>query len=209
MSLTTIQSDILAYIKTQMETRGVAPSTSQICQAFGFKSFGTVARHMKRLEEKGYLRRAGRRNKQGVMLTAKPKAISVPLVGSVAAGLPIEAIAAPDGQAESVAVPESLVGNGDHYALRVKGESMVEDGIHDGDLIIVRRQSRAHDGETVVALIDNEATVKRFYRHDAKSDPRVELRPANAQMTSIWVQGQALKNFQIQGVVVGLYRQFQ
>jgi repressor LexA len=202
MSLTNIQSEILVFIKNSLERRGVAPSTSEICSKFGFKSFGTVARHMKRLEEKGYLRRAGRRNKQGVTLLDQPRALNVSLVGTVAAGLPIEAV---HGHEANFAVPEHLIGPGEHFALKVKGQSMVEDGICDGDVILVRRQSQANNGETVVALVDNEATVKRFY-HD-KSD-KVELRPANSGMQSIWISGKNLKNLMIQGVVVGLFRQY-
>jgi repressor LexA len=157
---------------------------------------------MKRLEEKGYLKRAGRRNKQGVLLRERPASVQIPLLGAVAAGVPFEAVEQSD---ETVTVPEHLVTAGDHFALRVKGNSMVEDGMLDGDTIVIHRQNRADDGQTVVALLDSEATVKRFYRHDQQ---KIELRPANAAMKSIWVSGPQLKKFQVQGVVVGLFRQY-
>ena len=176
------------------------PALSEICEAFGFKSFGTVARHMKRLEEKGYLKRAGRRNKQGVSLLDRPQAVNIPMVGTVAAGLPIEAV---EGHEGSFPCPENFIGKGEHYALRVKGDSMVEDGIHDGDTIIVRKQNRAHNGDTIIALLENEATVKKYFSHTDK----IELRPANHSMDSIWVRPPT-KDFRIQGIVVGLYREF-
>lgn len=201
MSLTTIQSEILQYIRKNLESRGVAPSTSEICQAFGFKSFGTVARHMKRLEEKGYLKRAGRRNKQGVSLRDVPQAVNIPLAGQVAAGIPLEK-SLPNG--ETISVPLTLVRDGEHFALRVKGNSMVEDGIMDGDLIVVRRQEEADNGQTVVAVVKNETTVKKLYR----AADRVELRPANATMRPIMIAGQEMRDFRIQGIVVGLLRQF-
>lgn len=201
MSLTTVQNEILKFIKTQVDRQGVAPSTSDICAAFGFKSFGTVARHMKRLEEKGYLKRAGRRNKQGIVLKEQVQSVAVPLFGSVAAGVPIEAI---EGQGEFLQVPPTMLRGGEHFALRVRGSSMIEDGMFDGDYIVVKKQNHANEGETVVALLGNEATVKRFYRKSG----RIELRPANAAMESIWVSPEARDPFQIQGVVVGLFRQY-
>jgi len=205
MSLTHIQNKILNYIRSSLEGRGVAPSTSEICRTFGFKSFGTVARHMKRLEEKGYIRRAGRRNKQGIVLLDRPQAVNVPLVGTVAAGLPIEAIEGNEGNEACFAVPEYLIGSGDNFALRVKGNSMIEDGIQDGDVILVKKQASADNGQTVVALLENEATVKKYYRHDKE---KIELRPANAEMQPIWIAGKTMKNFRIQGIVVGLFRQY-
>ena len=201
MSLTTVQNKIFQFIRRHFENRGVAPSTSEICKAFGFKSFGTVARHMKRLEEKGYIKRAGRRNKQGVLLADRPSAVNIPLVGTVSAGLPIEAI---EGKGEKVAIPETLLSKGEHFALKVKGNSMVEDGIYNGDYIIVRKQERADDGQTIVALLDNEATVKNFYKYRDK----IELRPANISMDPLFISGSRLRDFQIQGIVVGLFRRF-
>lgn len=154
--------------------------------------------YLKALQNKGYLvkdaygRRALRLNEVGA------DSVRLPLLGTVAAGLPLEAVEVQ----ERVDVPKSLLGGGENFALRVRGDSMIEDGIHDGDLVIVRRQPTARRGQTVVAMIDGEATVKKFFTQGQK----VELRPANQAMQSIWVEpGQA---FHILGVVVGLMRRY-
>jgi repressor LexA len=124
--------------------------------------------------------------------------VSVPLLGMVAAGEPIEAVEIPD----NVDVPQSLLRGGECFALRVKGDSMIEEGIHDGDIILVRKQERAENGQTVVALIDNEATVKKFYRK-GKS---IELRAANPDMEPIMIEADKLE---IKGVVIGLLRSYR
>jgi repressor LexA len=123
----------------------------------------------------------------------------LPLAGQVAAGSPIEAIE----DNESVDVPEEMLGSGEYFALKVRGRSMVEEGIFDGDTIVVRRQTTAENGQTVVALLGGqEATVKKYYRRKDE----VELRPANAAMSSIFVRK---GEFEIQGVVVGLMRKYR
>lgn len=143
------------------------------------------------------------------------EALSLPLLGRVAAGSPIEAFT----EGEFIDVPSSLVRNGSKtYALMVEGQSMIEDGILDGDVILVQKQSYANNGETVVAMINNQATVKRFYLHRKKDihsypqdhahpppEPQIELRPANSSMESMWYSPQRVD---IQGIVVGLMRRF-
>lgn len=154
---------------------------------------------------------------RGTLTPRASESLSLPLLGRVAAGRPIEAFE----HNEYVPVPNSWLRYPERsYALKVEGESMIEDGIWDGDLIFVQRQETAQNGNTVVALINNQATVKRFYLHnvnkeslfvhsypqgDAHSEPRVELRPANATMTSMWYPPDQVS---IQGLVVGLLRQF-
>ena len=126
-----------------------------------------------------------------------PAPETIPLLGLIAAGQPIEAIENP----EAVEAPASLLGRGERYALRVRGDSMIEDGIRDGDLIVVRRTAQAENGQTVVAIVDGEATLKRFYRVGA----RVELRPANAALRSThWPAARV----EIRGVLVGLLRRY-
>lgn len=124
--------------------------------------------------------------------------VSVPLLGYVAAGRPIEAVELPD----QVDVPEGFLRGGECFALRVKGDSMIEEGIHDGDTILVRKQEVAENGQTVVTLVDGEATVKKFYLRDGV----VELRPANAAMKPIVVDAEAVR---IRGIVIGLVRTYR
>jgi repressor LexA len=122
--------------------------------------------------------------------------VELPLVGTVAAGRPIEAIET----ADTIEVPPSMVGRGENFALRVRGDSMVGDGILDGDFVVVRKQASADSGQTVVALIGNEATVKRLVRKDG----RIELHPANPAMAPILVEN--AEELRIEGVVVGVLR---
>lgn len=135
------------------------------------------------------------------------ESFSIPLLGRVAAGVPLEALE----HDEFIDVPASLVRYADRtYALRVQGQSMIEDGILDGDLILVQRQTSANNGEIVVAVVDNEATVKRFYTHRGERNPHplghtIELRPANSEMESMWFKP---SDIQIRGIVVGLIRKF-
>ncbi len=127
-----------------------------------------------------------------------PGGVLVPLLGEVAAGQPFEPFEHP----EPIEIPPSLLRGGENFALRVRGESMIEDGVHDGDIVIVRRQTAVENGQTVVVLVDGEATIKKYYRNG----PRIELRPANFQMKPIIVKEEDVL---IRGVVVGLIRRFQ
>jgi repressor LexA len=129
-------------------------------------------------------------------LRPQETAVELPLVGLVAAGKPIEAIATPD----SIEVPPSMVGPGENFVLRVQGDSMIGDGILDGDYVVVRKQAQADNGQTVVALLRGEATVKRLFRRET----RIELQPANPTMQPIMVEDE--EDFRIEGVVVGVIR---
>ena len=193
--LTPKQKRLLDFIVEHTEREGFAPSQREIADALGFSSLGTVQNYLVRLEREGLIVRDWNARRGVRARLPEGHGFELPLAGTVAAGRPIEAVPV----ADILEVPSSMAGEG-NFALRVKGDSMVGDGILDGDYVVVRRQDRAESGQTVVALIDNEATVKRFHR---KPD-RIELHPANAAMKPI-VVGEA-QEFSILGVVVGVIR---
>ena len=196
--LTQRQRAVYDFIKEYIGARGMAPSYDEIRRAFRFGSYNSVQKHLKRLEEKGVLRSPWKNRKRALeLIEPSPSSATLPLLGRVAAGRPIEAIAHP----ETVEVPEMLLRGEDNFALRVVGDSMVDEGIRDGDIVIVKRQRDARDGQTVVALIGDDATIKQYHRRG----PRIELRPANPRMRPILVEEGDL---QIQGIVVGLIRKF-
>ena len=198
MDLTERQRAIHDFIKDYIARRGVAPSYEEIRRAFRFRSYNSVQKYLKRLEEKGCIRSPwGNRKRALELVDPGPTQRTVPLLGRVAAGRPIEAIRDPD----TIEVPEVLLKGEDNFALRVVGDSMVDEGIRDGDIVIVKRQRDAQNGQTVVALIGDDATIKQYYRRGT----RVELRPANPRMSSIVVDEGDL---QVQGIVVGLIRKF-
>jgi len=199
MNLTEKQQAVYAFIRQYMENTDRTPSYDEIRQYFGFASFQSVQKHLKQLERKGFVRMPGKNQKRALTLTALgSKTVLLSLSGVVAAGRPIEAVEAQ----ETVAVPEEMVGSGDYFALLVRGQSMIEEGIFDGDTIVVRSQKSAENGQTVVALVDGDATVKKYYRwRDG-----IELRPANPEMESIFVRE---GEFRIRGVVVGLMRKYR
>ena len=198
MKLTDKQKGFLAYISGYMEDWGKAPSFEEICSHFGFHSYNTVTTYLKILEKKGYVRLPRKKNRKRAIEVISPvetRRFEFPLLGRVAAGKPIEAVE----DVSAIEVPSSMVGSGDYFVLQVKGDSMQEDGILEGDFVVVRKQPTAENGETVVALINNEATVKKYY----KQKDHVKLRPAHTGMESIRVKKGDL---QIQGKVVGVMR---
>ena len=206
--LTGRQLEILEFIDQFIEREGIAPTHREICDRFGYRSYGTVYKHLKLLAAKGYLRRDWNQ-KRGLWLvkpppTKKPKTTGsaqreLPFYGLIAAGRPIEAVSG----TERLSVPEHLLGGrtGTHYVLRVVGDSMVDEGIHDGDLVVVQSRDDADSGEMVVALVGNEATLKRFF----PEGPTVRLQPANRNMKPLFYPAPEVK---IQGIVVGLMRRF-
>jgi len=202
MPLTKRQKEILDYIEGFIDDRGYAPSFEEIAESFGYSSLATVHEHLSNLERKGYIRKSYNESRSIEMVgreTATP-VVELPLLGSVAAGLPIEAIE----DNETLAVPPDMVSRRrDNYVLRVEGSSMIEEQIRDGDYIVVQAQDRAEDGQMVVALVGGEAaTVKKLYR---EPDGRVRLQPANPTMDPIFVEAQDLR---IQGIVVGVIRKY-
>lgn len=200
--LTERQKEILEFILGHQRARGVAPTHREICERFGFSSYGTAYKHLKLLVEKGYLRRE-RHQRRGLEVVEGAYESTgereLPFLGRIAAGRPIESLPG----SETLEVPPMLLGERprDHYVLRVVGESMIEEGIHDGDWVVVERREQARAGEMVVALVGDEVTLKRFHPEGA----RIRLQPANAAMSPIVV---AAADVQIQGIVVGLMRRY-
>jgi repressor LexA len=202
MSLTKRQREILTYLSTYSEEHGYAPSFEEIATQFNYNSLATVHEHLTNLERKGYIKRAYNESR-GIELVPSevyPRAASLPLLGTVAAGMPIEAIQMP----ESIGVPEDLVRRaGNHFVLRVRGNSMIDEQIRDGDYVIVEDRQSARDGEMVIALLGGEnATLKKFYR---ESGGTIRLQPANSAMKPIYVDEEDVR---VRGVVIGVLRKY-
>jgi repressor LexA len=222
-SLTPNEKRVLEYIEEYFTSNGYSPAYSEIKEHFQFASFNSVQRYLKQLEDKGYIHIPGENQKRAIQLlhssrtlldrspltnsSPHPRAgtatsLPVPLLGLVAAGAPIEALS----YDEAVDVPLTLVRTPEEtYALKVKGQSMIEDGIFEGDIVLVQKQNHARSGEIVVAMINNEATVKRVYWPKSGGRAEVELRPANASMESMWYHPSQVE---VHGVVVGLIRRY-
>jgi repressor LexA len=200
--LTERQRDILQFIRDFQRERGVAPTHREICDHFGFSSYGTVYKHLSLLEKKGLIRRDWNQ-KRGVELIEKPAAEpapgvrELPLFGTIAAGQPLEV----QQSDETITVPERLTTRGENFVLKVRGDSMMDDGILDGDYVIIARREQAQNGEMVVANVNGEVTLKRLYREGE----RIRLQPANALMHPIYAHAREVS---VQGVVVGLMRRF-
>jgi repressor LexA len=208
LALTRRQREIYDYISDFVEARGYSPSLEEIAAAFGLSSVATVHKHVRHLVDKGYLRKAWNRSRsvEPVPPAAEEEglpSVVLPILGSVAAGSPIEAIEPDAATADTFAVPADMVPRSqDHYILRVRGDSMIDDQICDGDMVVIERRSEARNGETVVALVDgDEATLKRFYRDGAD----VKLVPANQSMSPMQFHASRVE---IRGVVRGLVRRF-
>jgi repressor LexA len=197
MNLTKRQKEFLDFIRSYRSEHGISPTQREIREHFGLSSFGTIQKHLKRLEEKGALAREWNRSRGISPAVERPTSREVALLGYVAAGGPIE----PFPVEETIEVPASLLGKGEHFVLRVRGDSMVEDGIRDGDYVIVARRPTAQNGQTVVALVRGEATLKRYYSEGS----RVRLQPANAAMKPLLVDS---RDVLVQGVVTGLIRDY-
>jgi repressor LexA len=200
LPLTKRQREILDYLQDFIQQHGYAPSLEEIGRRFGLSSLATVHKHLTNLQEKGFIKRAWNRSRSVEMIPTGSggRALDLPLLGYVAAGAPIEAVAT----TETIAVPEDLVGRRDTYVLRVRGNSMIEEQICDGDFVIVEDRKTAQNGETVVALVGgSDVTLKKLYRENG----RVRLQPANPTMQPIFVDPDQI---QVQGVVVGVMRKY-
>ncbi len=198
--LTKRQREILDYLNEFIDERGYAPSLEEIGRRFGLSSLATVHKHLTNLQDKGFIRRAWNRSRSVELVPSVMggRALDLPLLGYVAAGAPIEAVVS----AETVTVPEDLVGTRDTYALRVRGDSMIDEQIRDGDLVVVEDRQTAHNGEMVIALLEGaDATLKKFYRENG----HVRLQPANERLQPIIVPADTV---QVQGVVVGVMRRY-
>ncbi|MCX7049531.1 MAG: transcriptional repressor LexA [Candidatus Sumerlaeota bacterium] len=201
VALTKRQREIYEFIRDCIGRNGYAPSFEEIGRRIGTASAATIHKHLTALEGKGAIRR--RKNQsRAIELTGAAEfaaSRSLPLLGQVAAGAPIEAVEDP----QEVAVPAEFVGQKSSFVLRVRGDSMIDEQIRDGDLIIVERRDSAENGQTVVALIDGtESTVKKFYQEER----RIRLQPANAAMKPMYY---APARVAIQGVVIGLMRKYK
>ena len=202
--LTTRQEHILQIIKQLVAKNGYPPTVREIGEKANLNSPATIHFHLTKLEEKGYIRKGNSKNRTIEILVPneyiekEENVVDVPLLGKVTAGTPIEAIETPD---EYFSLPANLINTKNEvFTLRVSGESMINVGIYDGDILIVERQNTARNGETVVAMnTDNEATVKTFY----KENGYFRLQPENDTMEPI-----ILKEVTILGKVIGLYRKF-
>lgn len=201
MHLTRRQKEILDFLERHIEKRGYAPTIEEIGEHFGLSSLATVHKHLTNLQDKGVIKRAWNRSRalELVPSEVKVQAIELPLLGRVAAGSPIEAISS----AETIFVPEDMIGRKETYVLQVKGDSMIDEQIRDGDYVIVESRKNARDGEMVIALLEDEkATLKKLYR---EAGGQIRLQPANPRMKPIFVDGRDLR---VQGVVIGVLRKY-
>ena len=202
MPLTKRQSELVNYLRQFIAERGYAPSFEEIGEHFGFQSLATTHEHLTNLERKGYIRR--RYNESRGIEVIPPGglagAIELPLLGTVAAGTPIESVM----HGETLAVPEAMLPRGGpNYALKVKGDSMIDDHIQNGDFVVVNGRQTADNGEMVIALVHgDEATVKRFYREPGGW---IRLQPSNQAVQPLRVKE---SDVLIHGVVVGVIRKY-
>jgi len=194
------QKQILDFVTRSIDRRGFAPSIQEICDHFDLASTATVHKHLKNLAARGLLNRESHRSRALEVPTAMPTASAeIPLLGRVAAGAPIEAITT----ADTISIPADWLGRGERYALRVRGESMIDAHIEDGDVVVVERKDVARDGDTVIALVDDaEATVKIFKQ---QADGRVRLEPRNPTLKPMVFDADRVR---IQGLVVGVLRRY-
>lgn len=201
MALTRRQRQVLDVITEFIADNGYSPSLEEIGEALKLSSVATVHKHVSHLVQKGFVRRAWNQNRSIELADTDggSGAVLLPLSGTIAAGLPLEAVPT----SETICVPSDMVRDrSNSFVLRVQGDSMIDEQIRDGDFVVVEKRKLARDGETVVALIDgNEATLKRFF----KEDRQVRLQPANREMQPIHVSPASL---QIQGVVIGVIRKY-
>ncbi|MFV0315325.1 MAG: transcriptional repressor LexA [Anaerotignum sp.] len=196
------QRQILEYMKSEVMEKGYPPSVREICEAVGLKSTSTVHGHLARLEKKGLIRRDPTKPRAieildpDFLISPQREMVHVPIIGTITAGTPILAV---ENIEDTFPLPIEYVPNSPVFMLRVKGESMIEAGIFDRDLILVREQNTAHNGDIVVALIEDFATVKTFY----KEKDFIRLQPENSAMSPIIV-----RDVIILGKVIGLFRKF-
>jgi len=200
-TLTAKQQIILDFLKSEIRQNGYPPSVREICDAVGLSSTSTVHAHLETLERKGFIRRSPTKNRSTEILeedfySNARELVNVPIVGNVAAGVPILAA---ENIEDTFPIPIDYVKNDTCFMLHVKGDSMIDDGIFDGDLVLVRQQQTANDGDIIIALLDDSATVKKFYR-DGKN---IRLAPANTYFEPIIVP-----DCDVLGKVIGLYRRY-
>jgi repressor LexA len=203
--LTKKQRKTLDFVTTFIEQKGYSPSYREIANGLKLSSVATVAQHIDTLVEKGFLEKGNNSARslipvEEVESYVNEAGVGLPILGLIAAGSPIETIS---GHKDTLEVPAFMVGSKNSYVLQVKGESMIEDGIHDGDYVVVQEKEVPSNGDTVVALLNNnDATLKKYY----KEGSRIRLQPANSTMEPIYVD--AKTPIKIQGVLIGLIRKY-
>ena len=199
MNLTRRQKQVLDFIERFVEGNGYSPSLEEIAEQFDIASVNAVFKHLTALERRGYIHRASNQARS-IQLLNRAQSVALPLLGYVAAGSPLEAVAG----SETIAVPEDFVSHNEkNYVLKVRGNSMIDEHIEDGDFLIVERRSTADNGEMVIALVDNEgATFKRFYR----DGDHIRLQPSNPDFKPIVLAEDRVK---VQGVVIGVMRKYR
>lgn len=198
--LTKRQQQVLDVIHRSIEREGYPPTIREIGAKLSIKSTNAVNDHLKALERKGYLNRSESKSRALVPVDTHEDMVEVPLLGRIAAGTPILAV---ENREDTVRIDRFFLGRSKEvFALRVVGQSMIGDGIHDGDFIFVRKQQHGATGEIVVAWIDGEATVKRYY----PEGDRIRFQPSNPAMEPIYVAASDFRETQILGVVIGIYR---
>ena len=200
-NLSAKQQLILNFLKQEIKKNGYPPTVREICDAVGLSSTSTVHAHLETLERKGFIRRSPTKNRSTEILEEDFYAntrelVNVPIVGRVAAGVPI---LADENIEDYFPIPIDYIKNDTCFMLHVKGDSMIDDGIFDGDLVLVRQQQTAADGDIVIAMLDDSATVKKFFR----DGENIRLSPANSFFEPIVVQ-----NCDVLGKVIGLYRRY-
>jgi len=194
------QKQILDFVTRSIDRRGYAPSIQEICDHFDLSSTATVHKHLKNLAARGLLNRESHRSRALEVPAAPPaEAVEIPLLGRVAAGVPIEAISNPD----SISIPADWLGRGERFALRVRGDSMIDAHIEDGDIVVVEKKDAARDGDTVIALVDDAEATLKVYRPQA--DGMVRLEPRNDSMKPMIFEASRVR---IQGTVVGVLRRY-
>ena len=197
MALTRKQKDVLDFITEYVRENGVSPTQKEIQEHFGFKSLGSVQDYIKYLTNGGYLVNDSHSVRGLMPSVVQQNTEEIPLLGSIAAGTPIEAIE----NSDRISVPTHMLGKGQYYALKVKGESMIENGILNGDIAIIKHQTQADNGQIVVAVVENETTLKHYF----KKSKQIELHPANKTMRPIIIKD---RECEIRGVMVGLMRTY-
>lgn len=197
MALTKKQKDVLDFITEYVRENGYSPTQKEIQENFGFKSLGSVQDYIKYLTNGGFLQNDSHSVRGLMPSVVQQNSEDIPLLGNIAAGVPIEAIE----NSDMISVPVHMLGRGQHYALKVKGESMIEDGILSGDIAIIQHANQAENGQIVVAVVDNETTLKKYF----KRSKQIELHPANKTMKPIIIKD---KECEIRGLMVGLIRTY-
>lgn len=198
--LTKRQREILDYLNEFIEHHGYAPSLEEIGRRFALSSLATVHKHLKNLEDKGCIKRVWNKSRSVELIATRTgtRSTEIPLLGRVAAGVPVEAIPSD----ESVSVPEEFIGVRDAYALRVKGNSMMDEQIRDGDIVIVEDRKKPHNGETVLALLDGSNVTLKTYFLESNN---VRLQPANPALSPLLLKPTSVH---IQGIVLAVMRKY-